>query len=124
MSNYRRVLPRDLFNEADLLKCLGRLHIALGEPAAQGHDATFDEEDLPFFDIEQDPGSGAVYVANLTFRVSGVAVWLWRPLNSRKEWPLWVGPLPTGPYFDDIEVFDAHSALTADFLALIGAGRS
>lgn len=28
-SSYRRVLPRDLFNEAKLLKCLGQLSLMI-----------------------------------------------------------------------------------------------
>lgn len=36
MSTYIRVLPRDLFNEADLLKCVARLWILLdGEMSAE-----------------------------------------------------------------------------------------
>ncbi len=34
---YKRVIPRDLFNEANLLKCYGALWIALDN--ARGHTA-------------------------------------------------------------------------------------
>ena len=43
---YTRVIPRDLFNEGDLLKCYGRLWILLDE--TRGHVAQLgEEEQLP-----------------------------------------------------------------------------
>lgn len=115
---YRRTLPRDLFNEADLLKMLGRLWIALDE--TPGHDARFAEEDVDSFEIVQDPSSGAIRVANLTLEISGQAHRLERPLNARTPWPLWL-------FRDDdedleIRVFDEQGALSTDMLALLASG--
>lgn len=31
LSNYERVVPRDLFNEANLLKCIGKLVLEIEE---------------------------------------------------------------------------------------------
>lgn len=76
--NYARVIPRDLFNEANLLKCYGRLALEVDL-----------EHDGGAFDIQQDPASGALHVANVRLVVRGREVPLFRPLNSREPWPLW-----------------------------------
>lgn len=115
MSNYIRVLPRDLFNEANLLKCLGRLWIALDETAA-GHGARFVTEDVPAFEIEQDPSSGAIYAANVRFRVYGTYCRLTRPLNSRRSWALYAEPDDDA---DPVDVFDDEGNLSDEFRAFI-----
>jgi hypothetical protein len=58
MSHDTPVLPRDLFNEANLLKCMGQPWIKLDEYA--GHDATIPTKDVPVFDLDQDPNSGTI----------------------------------------------------------------
>lgn len=117
MSNYERVLPRDLFNEASLIKCVGRLWILLDEKS--GHDARIEEESVPMFDIVQDDASGSISIANLTFTIAGVRHQLVRPLNSRNTWPLWV-EREEDPDFEAVEVFDEQGGLSDDMLALIG----
>jgi hypothetical protein len=121
MGKYVRVLPRDLFNEASLLKLYGRLWIALDE--MRDHVAAFVEEDVDEFDVSQDEASGAITIANITFTVAGVPHRLERPLNSRAAWPLWVEASEADPDFDPVRVFDDEGALSAEMLELIGAGR-
>ena|ERR1700760_1079310 len=114
MGHYERTLPRDLFNEADLLKCYGRLWILL-----QGRDGEtgFLEETVDQFVIGQDEGSGDTTVENLTFRIAGRAYGLYRPLNARSPWPLWL----SGKHLpEDIRVFDDLGALSPDMLKLLG----
>lgn len=95
-----RVIPRDLFNEAKLLKGLGRLalmiHDGLAGPLAAEHDGD------PFV-IEQDPSDGGLYVANLTFRVGARALELKSVYNSKAPYPLVFAGLDGGeePVFDD-----------------------
>ena len=113
---YNRVVPRDLFNEAGLLKCLGRVWILLDE--MRGHSAALSEGDGAAFDIVQNEGSGAISVANLDFTVAGELYYLERPLNSRKSWELWVEAGDDGD-FESVEVFDDDGNFTADMLALI-----
>lgn len=117
MSNYRRVLPRDLFNEANLLKCLGRLWIVLDD--RRGHTARIVEEDVPAFDIVQNEATGGIYVRNLTFAVGGREFDLERPLNSRQPWPLYVSAADD-PDFEEIAVFDDGGQLTPEMRAFIG----
>jgi len=83
--SYRRVIPRDLFNEANLLKCYGRIYINL-ERAELPH-VELDHDGEPF-NIQQDSSSGAIYVENVKLKVNGKALRLERPLNSREAWPL------------------------------------
>jgi hypothetical protein len=110
--SYRRVIPRDLFNEANLLKCLGALWIALD--SLGDHTAVIHEPDGPF-DVQQDAGSGAIMVANLPFTVDRRLYYLTRPLNSRQPWPLYA----ESDEGDCVSVFDDDGALSDDFRALI-----
>lgn len=115
MSNYLRVIPRDLFNEANLLKCYGRLWIVLDETA--GHGARFETDAVPSFEIEQDPSNGAIYVGNVRLSVYGTYCRLTRPLNSRRSWALYAEP--EGDDAEPVDVFNEDGNLTADMLAFI-----
>ena len=111
--SYTRVIPRDLFNEANLLKCLGHLYIMLeSQPPGQ---AQFDVEDLPAFEIEQDESDGSIHVANLPFSVGARKARLSRPLNSRADWPLYLS-LPDDPDFEPFPVFEKTGFFTDDML--------
>lgn len=110
--SYSRVIPRDLFNEASLLKCLGHLALQInGDPR---HKASLSEGDGSAFQIEQDPSDGSIYVANLPFEISGKPAQLYRPLNSREPWPLWLRLDD-----DDVPVFDLDGCLSREFWAAI-----
>ncbi len=56
---YLRVIPRDLFNEGNLLKCLGRIYINL--ESLPGISAELVETGGPFH-IEQNEDDGSIYV--------------------------------------------------------------
>lgn len=115
--SYVRVLPRDLFNEADLLKCMGRLWIELDRLGTSR--ARIVEEDVPSFIVEQDDSDGSIFVSNVTFEVDGVVHRLRRPLNARRSYPL----MDLGPDddFDSIPVFEEDGSLSESFKASIGA---
>lgn len=118
--SYLRVIPRDLFNEADLLKCLGRLWVLLDE--TRGHNATLgdaqSEHDGTPFQIEQDESDGSIYCVNVTFRIARREYTLFRPLNARAAWPLFIHH-----DFEDIRVFDEDGKFSGDFLTLILGAR-
>lgn len=111
---YLRVIPRDLFNEASLLKCLGALWIALENKP--GVRITHDSRP---FDIRQDEADGSIYAENVRLVIAERLFDHRRPLNSREPWPLWVRPA-FDPDVDDIAVFDQDGALSGDFIALLG----
>jgi hypothetical protein len=115
--SYVRTIPRDLFNEANLLKCLGHLFIMLETTSCK---AQFDVEDVPSFDVQQDKHDGSIYVANLPFSVAGRNVHLSRPLNSRSSWPLYLS-LPDDPDFEPIQVFEETGFFTDAMLTFIDA---
>lgn len=84
--SYTRVLPRDLFNEANLLKCLGRLTLLIEDGVLPG--LTYEYDGLPFV-IQQSEDDGSISAENLTFTTkNGNPVCMRRPLNSREAWPL------------------------------------
>lgn len=115
--SYLRVIPRDLFNEGNLLKCYGKLWVEL-ENAGVKHKAKLthlagDEA----FDIVQDKGYGGLYIANVELTIDDQVVYLERSLNSRDPWPLYVVPEQDDP----IPVFTGEGKLSQEFLNLIGA---
>lgn len=115
MPNYRRVIPRDLFNEANLLKCLGRLYIELERAETSWrHKARYDVEDVASFDIVQDENDGSIFVRNLPFSIDGQRYHLARPLNSRRPYPLWLTH-PDNPDFEPVDVFNDDGTLSDDF---------
>ncbi len=113
--SYIRVLPRDLFNEANLLKCLGALWILVD---GKGPAAQFDVEAVEHFDIHQDPNDGSIFAANLPFSMGGRRAHLSRPLNSRQPWPLYIS-FPDHPEIDVSPVLDEHGKLSHEFTLLL-----
>lgn len=87
--SYKRVLPRDLFNEANLLKCYGRLVLLIEEKMIDWIQYHHDGDS---FYIKQNPSDGSLSIANIEFWTRGPKpkkIHLSRPLNSRESWPLW-----------------------------------
>jgi hypothetical protein len=113
--SYRRVIPRDLFNEGSLLKCYGRLAILLDQYGASGFAFP---EDVTEFDIVQRPEDGAIFIANLPLSNGKVEYHLLRPLNSRRAWPLYAANA-NDDSADWIEVFNDDGYLTAEMRELI-----
>lgn len=119
---YRREIPRDLFNEAMLLKCLGQL--ALFEIDRPSLGLTVTHHPPAHFVVEQDDSDGSFYVRNVDVhcRAGGPGrgrLLLWHPLNSRRPWAL-LGRLWGDTDSDPVEVFTAEGEPTAEFLALLG----
>lgn len=83
--SYIRVLPRDAFNEAKLLKCIGKLTLLIEDRMLPGWTYEYDGEP---FAIEQDQNDGSIFVSNIEFLKSGIPIHLATPLNSRSSWPL------------------------------------
>ena len=113
---YRRVIPRDLFNEGSLLKCYGRLYIVMEQLA--DCDATFSEEDVDSFEIVQRDDDGAIFINNLILLTPSNAYRLTRPLNSRQPWPLYAEPVDSRD-FDPVAVFDDFGNITEAMRALL-----
>lgn len=108
--SYSRVIPRDLFNEANLLKCLGKLYLNL---ETYGNiDNVRLSNDGDDFIIDQNENDGSIYCVNVHLMKNGESVSLFRPLNSRIEWPLMFNN-----YEDETNlVFDDFGHFTQEFV--------
>jgi hypothetical protein len=116
MSNYVRVLPRDLFNESALLKSVGKLWIHIER--LRSIDAKIVEEKVSNFDIVQDEADGSISIRNLTFIVKGQKYSLSRNLNSQNSWCLWLSK-PDDEDFETIEVLDEEGNLTEEMISFL-----
>ena len=108
---YERVIPRDLFNESKLLKCMGRLVLLVHDGAVPGLDLWHDGGP---FNIVQDENDGSISVSNV--HLSGMR--LHTPVNCREPWPL---VLVTDDW-EEIAVFEDDGQLTEAFTQHIKGG--
>lgn len=109
---YQRVIPRDLFNESKLLKCLGRLCLMIHE--GQTGRLTFEHEGS--FEIDQNIDSGGLTCVNLHFFLGGTPIYFESSYNSKDNYPLWF--IVEWEYK---RVFNEDGAFTDEFASLIGA---
>lgn len=120
-----RVIPRDLFNEAKLLKSLGQLCLKIHE--GQADPLTVDHEDPEAgFTVELSPTHGTLFVRDLWFYCNGLPVEFYTDYNDRDPYPLWAeftfgsadpaNPIPEnqrGPF----QVFDDSGEFSEGFRA-------
>jgi hypothetical protein len=116
--DYMRVLPRDLFNEAKLLKCLGQLCLLIEDNRLRRLKADHIEEDSGFR-ILQEESDGSIYCDNLQFisEWHGDTVDLRCPLNSREPYPLLYQDTLSGC---EDRVFTDDGRPTLEFLTFLG----
>lgn len=107
---YKRVIPRDFFNEAKLLKCLGQLSLKiLDDLLPEGIKIEIDECGEKF-DIEL-TNDGRLYLCNYQVTVNNVYVSMSTTYNSKDNYPLIC-------FHDDTEipVFDDNANFTDEFI--------
>lgn len=109
--SYLRVIPRDLFNESKLLKCLGQLSLIAHDGIDSNRNpARFQiEHDGEAFNIEQDPGTGNLYCSNIQLMVRSEAVFVGSRYNSKSPFPLVFG-------VDEEPVFNDDGSLSDEFM--------
>ena len=128
--SYDRVLPRDRFNEAKPLKCLGQLslltHDGRGIDPAWALDLIqqdpVDSEEYAGFIIEQNTDDGSIYCANLVLLSRGQCIRLYSPLNSKRPYPLqFFGHRRDGSTYPTVdgEVFDDDGTLSSEFRSFL-----
>jgi hypothetical protein len=107
-SLYFRALPRALFNESTLKKCMGRLTLLIHDRMAPA-GLKFDYESEPF-DVGQWEGEGSLSIGNISIYIGDHKLLLKSPLNSRERYPLVC-------FFNDEEyvVFDDDGEFTEEF---------
>ena len=122
--SYVRVIPRDLFNEAKLLKCLGQLSLIM-------HDGIYgvtdllnlnDENDMDGFLIDQDM-DGSLYCASLhLYDNYNTSIHLSTPLNSKLPYPMtYTYDCGLGEQHDFL--FDDFGNLSPEFIEAVKARR-
>lgn len=82
--SYQRVIPRDLFNESKLLKCLGQLSLLV-------HNETVNlivDYDESIFLIKQRPEDGGLYCTTINFFIGKQKLELFTSYNSKSPYPL------------------------------------
>lgn len=107
--NYCRVIPRDLFNEAKLLKCMGRLALLeLDNMAPKTLSILDNGEPFRIGQIEYD---GSITITNWEVRIKGEPHIFKTSMNSKYNYPLYVETDE-----DEIEVFNEQGELTKEFI--------
>jgi len=87
--SYIRVAPRDLFNEANFMKCIAQISLLL-------HDSPIKDVKL-WLDIWETNGvrfvqtiDGELFEATIRLRIKNNSYILFRPLNSRETYPVYI----------------------------------
>lgn len=85
--SYYRIVPRDLFNESKLLKCLGKVAIVCHDEMLPGLRMVVDDGS-PFV-IDQRTSDGGLYVERgIHFDGYGYPLDLYTAYNSKENYPL------------------------------------
>jgi len=114
-TEYNRVIPRDLFNEAKLLKCIGRLCLLIHDGFDNG--ISFEHDGEPFQIGLMDDGFLAVN--NIEFSIGDEYLIIKSQYNAKTNYPLYL----EHDYCDYL-VFDEQGEYTQEFkeaLQLIAA---
>ena len=103
---YTRAIPRDLFNEAKLLKCLGQLALLVHDGKTGGLPLSVTHDGEPF-DVDQDESDGSLLCWNVVVRCAGIQITVWANYNSQAPYPLSFDGEKTGvgPVFTDAGQF-------------------
>lgn len=113
---YERVIPRDLFNESKLLKCLGQLALLIHD--GKGNKDLVLEHNQQMnagFQIDQDQSDGSLFCVNISFRLKDTEIPISTSLNSKRPYPM--------IYQDDEggeeDLFNDDGSFTDSFLSWI-----
>lgn len=115
-TRYRRIIPRDLFNEAALLKCLGKLSVLAVDEMIPGLCVEMPEPTKPFL-VGQDSSSGSIRCPSIRVVVHGKSLDVFSPLNSREPWPLMCFVEHDDDEYD-VPVFNDDGTVTEEFKTL------
>jgi hypothetical protein len=109
-STYRRVCPRDLFNEAKLLKCYGLLCLKILDNQTPV-PMTYEDEHLVRFNVEL-LEEGSLFISNLPIKIKGKRFTFKTTYNSKSNYPFFV---QTDDYCE-YEVFTDSGEFTDEFI--------
>lgn len=111
--NYMRVIPRDFFNEAKLLKCMGMLELKILDGNAP-KGIRMNDPGTPF-EIMQDKGDGSLSVANYQITIKNQYYHFSSIYNSKDNFPFTVTTLEQ----EDIRVFTEEGEFTQEFINFV-----
>ena len=112
---FYRVIPRDLFNEAKLLKSLGRLCLLIHEGLADPLEVDLEDPETGF-QVELSPTYGTLFVSNLHIWPRHATASFFTHYNDKAPWPLWV-TVSVDDRETTVEVFTEDGELTQEFRA-------
>lgn len=115
MEYYQRVIPRDLFNEAKLLNCLGKLVIAWEESEIAAIPHVSIAHEGQFFVVIQRQADGGLQCTTVEFFVGDLSLDLYVPYNSKERFPLRLDVEDA----DTIEVLDDEGKPTREFIQFL-----
>ena len=117
--SYHRVIPRDLFNESKLLKCLGQLALHRHDYYSIQQLIRLEYDPRQGFKIAQNPDDGNLYCANMICRRKRdlKEIKLSTIYNDKSPYPLVYEV--DNEYFGHI--FKDDGTFTDEFMDLIGA---
>jgi hypothetical protein len=118
---YLRVVPRDLFNESKLLKCLGQMALAIHDGKLHKYSVEAEHtNETSGFKIDQNPDDGSIFCSN--FRVytqlgseGKIQLSLFSRLNSKDAYPLVCESMDG----ELLEVFNDKGGFTKEFLTYL-----
>lgn len=115
---YHRVIPRDLFNEAKLLKCLGQLalfiHDGVDNKGQKVPSSLTIQHDGEPFHTHQNPNSGDLYCETIAVLVNDNPISVCSAYNNKRPYPLLVEDDEDGGF-----VFEDDGSLSEWFLDFI-----
>ncbi len=111
IDNYTRVIPRDFFNEAKLLKCMGQLALKILDGQTPCKIEIEDNGDP--FNIELDE-DGSLFVSNYPVLVKGISYRFKTTYNSKSPFPFYMEH-----NYCDFQVFDDKGEFHTDFLEFV-----
>lgn len=109
---YSRVVPRDLFNEAKLLKCFGQLVLLIHDGLAP--KCLEVDEGEGDWEVYQRQDDGGLFLEGLKIQVKSTQLELYTMYNSKESYPLLCMTDE-----DEIEVFYKDGTLTDDFIEYV-----
>lgn len=118
--NYRRVIPRDFFNESKLFKCLGQLSLCILDNKLPYELTEELEDEYEGFQIHQDVCTGDVYCSNYHVYLGETELCFYSLLNSKLNYSLMCETVDDD---DDIFVFNDDGTPTQEFLRFLESLR-
>ncbi len=112
--DYFRVIPRDLFNESKLLKCVGKLVVAIEDKKTPIPNIGYGVNEGEPFKVALDEDNSCLTLLSVEISICRVIHRFVTNYNSRLNYPLVVESKLPG--LEDAYVFDEEGEFSEDFI--------